>query len=92
MLCNGEVAESGAQAEQPARMARPGARDKASAETDCPAPARIIRVADCIPAGCTDKNVMKRSFYEHLAAETGKELPWGMLTGILWATLVCAVF
>ena len=82
MLCNGEVAESGAQAEQPARMARPGARDKASAETDCPAPARIIRVADCIPAGCTDKNVMKRSFYEHLAAETGKELPWGMLTGI----------
>ena len=43
---------------------------------------RVIRIADRVPEGCTDKNQMKRSFYRSLAAETGKELPWGMLTGI----------
>ena len=43
---------------------------------------RRIRVRDRIPAGCTDKNVMKRALYASLAEETGKRLPWGMLTGI----------
>ena len=44
-------------------------------------PDRIIRIADYVRPG-TDKNEMKRSFYRALAAKTGKELPWGMLTGI----------
>ena len=43
--------------------------------------ARILRIADYVLPG-TDKTEMKRSFYQSLAAETGKELPWGMLTGI----------
>ncbi len=42
---------------------------------------RIIRIADFVRPGA-DKNGMKRDFYQSLAAETGKELPWGMLTGI----------
>ena len=47
-------------------------------ESDAP---RVIRVSDYVQPG-TDKSEMKRRFYQRLAAETGKELPWGMLTGI----------
>ncbi|MBO4288908.1 MAG: coproporphyrinogen dehydrogenase HemZ, partial [Lachnospiraceae bacterium] len=52
-----------------------------AADTACEG-SRILRIADLIPADCRDKNEMKRRFYLSLAAETGKELPWGMLTGI----------
>ena len=47
----------------------------------------------CADAGQTAddkeaKNEMKRSFYRRLSRETGRELPWGTLTGIRPAKLV----
>ncbi len=42
------------------------------------------RTADIAPFThlLPDKNALKRALYERLSAETGRKLPWGILTGI----------